>query len=119
VSDEVERRHGVGHCVPLKRYEDSQTDLANAEAEIKRLAEQVLAEQGRHAEEAQDVERVRRERDMLVEARGLDLEELEQLRPLKAAIDAAHLEHLKTGDYYSLGMAVQDALLAFRTSGGA
>lgn len=29
--------HGVGRCVPLKHYEDSQTDLHNAEREIEWL----------------------------------------------------------------------------------
>lgn len=37
--EHVEARHGIGRCVPLKHYEDSQTDLNNAEAENQRLRE--------------------------------------------------------------------------------
>jgi multidrug resistance efflux pump len=40
------------------------------------------------------------------------IQENGRLRSFKTAIEAAHAEHLKTGDYLRLGMAAQDALLA-------
>jgi hypothetical protein len=84
-------------------------------AERDRLREEnvrLLHHVGKRAEAEAERDRLRAQVSELAGTVEWRDREVARLRNFKRAIEAAHAEHLRTGDYTPLGIAAQDALLA-------